>query len=81
MTIKEFKNNIGMYVNLVKTRQIETNPMKEIDSNKDVTKLEMRISSLSIIDLKLFDNKNRNKIVNINKLIMNYLYSIMEIIY
>ena len=70
-----------MYVNLVKTRQIETNPMREIDSNKDVTKLEMRISSLSIIDLKLFDNKNRNKIVNINKLIMNYLYSIMEIIY
>lgn len=63
---------IGSFVDSEKIRKIEINPSKEIDNTNDVIKLEMKISSCLMADLKLFDNKNKLKEVNIIKLIINF---------
>ena len=63
---------IGSFVNSKKTRPIEIIPIKDIDNNSEVIKLEIKISSLDVLVMKLLDNKNKNKNVNVIKLIINF---------
>ncbi len=71
---------IGSFVNSKKTRPIEILPIKDIDNNSEVKKLEIKISSLEVFVLKLLDSKNKNENVNVIKLIINFRI-IMEILY
>ena len=71
---------IGSFVNSKKTRPIEIFPIKDIDNNSEVKKLEIRISSLEVFVLKLLDSKNKNENVNVIKLIINFRI-IMKILY
>ena len=54
-----------------KINPIEIIPNEEIHSITEVIMFEIKISFLSEMDLKLSDNKNKNKIDNITKLIIN----------
>ena len=54
-----------------KINPIEIIPNEEIHSITEVITFEIKISFLSEMDLKLSDNKNKNKIDNITKLIIN----------
>ena len=66
---------IGNFVELKKIREIEISPIREIDNINAVIRFEIKSSSFLWTDLKLFDNMNKNKIVNIIKLIIEWFFS------
>ena len=70
MVIKIENKRIGNLDNSKKIKTTENIPIREIDNIYEVIRLEIKISSLSAITLKLFDNINKIKIENIIKLIM-----------
>ena len=65
------KKTIGILVFSKKINPIEIIPIEEIESITEVIIFEIKTSFLSEIDLKLSDNKNKNKVDNIMKLIIN----------
>jgi hypothetical protein len=70
MVIKIEKKRIGNLDNSKIIRTTENTPIREIDNTYEVIRLEIKISSLSYITLKLFDNINKINKDNKIKLIM-----------